>query len=82
MMQQIRLSRNTAMAIAAMFVLLLTAGFLWKMNPLSGQRREQYYKDAARVQAEEANLPDAPGQPVVAPIASDKAYQPETGNID
>jgi len=83
-MQQTKLDRRAVIAAAAVFLLLLGVGFWWKLNPASGQAKEAYYRDAARLQAEEAGLGEGPaGANAPAPaVPSDKAYQPETGNID
>ena len=86
-MGQVKLSRRVVLAIGAVFGLLLCLGFWGKLNPRSGQKMERYYQDAARLEAEESGLQAAgekrPGGAAPPPgVPSDKAYQPESGNID
>jgi len=78
-MEQLNLSRRQVTAIGAAFAVLLLVGFWYKLNPKF--HTNAYYKDAARLQAQEANIQaDAKGRPiVVAAPPSDKAYQPESG---
>jgi hypothetical protein len=78
-MDQISLSRRQVTAIAAVFAILLIIGFWLKLNP--NWQGNSYYKDAAKLQAEEYNvLQNTKGHPeVIAPPAGDKTYQPESG---
>lgn len=81
-MDTIRVPKAAVVAAATAFAVLLLAVFWWKLNPAwSGDRK--YYRDAARLQAEEANMPADGNVPAGTPrpgVPADKIYQPESGN--
>ena len=79
----IQFSRPVVIAIAAVFAVLLGWGIWSKLNQQGN--RQAYFRDAARLQAEEKFVTetDAKGNKVVSPpTPNDKAYQPESGHID
>jgi len=79
-MPQFQLTKPVAIALASVFGVLLLVGFWFKMNPSFD--RNSYFRNAAKATAAEEGIevtPDANGMKPP-PVASDKAYQPESGS--